>query len=287
MVQVKDIEAINARTLAEIQSGHGRSGNFYGFLDIDFLKAPPLVMLHAGDCGVCDIVLSKRTFEPASLDIWCHISRTATGILDIGAYTGIYALAAAAVRPDLTVHAFEPNPYSMARLRTNRFINGLHNIKEHACGVGAQNARAHLSWNKKHLPYLNSAATFANIPATDTARFESASVEIRRIDEPEFCASLGGKILMKIDVEGAEVMVMKGLSALLPRRPDIILESFSREACDTINGLIAPYGYRTYFIDETHRHLRRQEKLAPTDPAGIGMNQFLTTNTELPLPEGP
>ena len=60
-------------------------------------------MLHANDCGVCVEVLIKREFEPASLAIWCQLSCLATGILDIGAYTGIYALSAAALRPDLTI----------------------------------------------------------------------------------------------------------------------------------------------------------------------------------------
>ena len=285
MVRVKDIEALNARTLAEIARGEEPNGGYYGFVDIAFLGSPRFVMLHAADCGVSVHVLTKREFEPASLAVWCYLSRMATGILDIGAYSGIYALAAAVRRPDLTIHAFEPNPFSMSRLRTNRFSNSLSNIQEHPYGVGAENMRAQLIWNKKHLPYINSAATFVDASRVDMKRFESTMADIRKIDEPDFCASLGDKCLIKIDVEGAEAIVMQGLSRLLPQRPDFILETFSAQACDTINAMLAPYGYRAYFIDEPQRRLHRREKLTPCDPAGIGMNHFLTTRDILPLPE--
>lgn len=285
MVRVKDIEALNARTLAEIERGEEPTGGYYGFVEIAFLGAPRFVMLHASDCNVCVIVMAKREFEPASLAVWCHLARTATGILDIGAYTGIYALAAAARRPDIAVHAFEPNPYSVARLRTNRFSNGLSNIQEHPFGVGAENARAQLMWLKKHLPYINSGASFMHQAPFDPARHETAIADIRRIDEPGFCATLGDQALVKIDVEGAEAVTMQGLSRLLPQRPDFILETFNGPACEVINTLLSPYGYRAYFIDETERRLHRREKLTPLDPAGAGMNYFLTTRDVLPLPE--
>ncbi len=285
MVRVKDIEAINARTLAEIARGEKSEGDYYGFVDIAFLGAPRFIMLHASDCGVSVQVLTKREFEPASLAVWCHLCRTATGVLDIGAYTGIYALAAAVRRPDLTIHAFEPNPFSMARLRTNRFSNRLSNIQEHACGVGMENTRAALVWNKKHLPYINSAATFAELNSADAKQFESSTADIRRIDEPDFCAGLGPNALIKIDVEGAEAVVMQGLTRLLPQRPDFILETFSAPACEAINALLSPYGYRVYFIDEKQRRLHRREKLTPCDPGGDGMNLFLTARDILPLPE--
>lgn len=285
MVRVKDIEARNARTLAEIARGETPSAPYYGFIDIAFLGSPRFVMLNAGDCNVCVIVMEKREFEPASLAVWCHLARTATGILDIGAYTGIYALAAAVRRPDLTIHAFEPNPYSVARLRTNRFSNGLANILEHPYGVGSENTRAQLLWHKKHLPYINSGASFMHGVPLDPARFESAIADIRRIDEPDFCASLGPNALIKMDVEGAEAVAMSGLSRLLPQRPDFILETFNGPACEAIDALLAPYGYRAYFINERERRLHRLEKLTPCDPAGPGLNLFLTTRDILPLPE--
>lgn len=284
MVRVKDIEAINARTLAELARGNPPSGGYYGFVDIDFLEAPAFVMLHASDCGVAVEVLTKGTFEPASLALWCQLSRTASGVLDIGAYTGIYAMAAAGIRPEITVHAFEPNPYAMARLRTNRFTNGFTNIEEHLFGVGAKDGTAQLYWNKKHLPYLNSAAAFSGGGTPDPKRFESATAEVRRIDSPEFCGGLGPRALVKIDVEGAEAVVMHGLTRLLPQQPDFILETFSAPSCDAINALLAPHGYRFYFIDETRHSLRRREKLLPCDPAGDGKNTFLTTRDILPLP---
>jgi len=34
-------------------------------------------------------------FEATSLNLWCHLAKSAKGIIDIGSYTGIYSLAAA------------------------------------------------------------------------------------------------------------------------------------------------------------------------------------------------
>ena len=94
-----------------------------------------------------------------------------------------------------------------------------------------------------------------------------------------------GESWLRYEFEGAEALVMKGLTRLLPQRPDFILETFSAQACETINGLLSPYGYHAYLIDEPQRRLHRRERVIPCDPAGTDRNHFLTTHDVLPLPE--
>src|SRR6185437_2969670 len=50
---------------------------------------------------------------------WLHLARSARGVLDIGANTGFYALAAACVAPEAEVHAFEPVARIAGMLRLN------------------------------------------------------------------------------------------------------------------------------------------------------------------------
>lgn len=45
-------------------------------------------------------------------------------LVDVGAYAGLYTLVACAVNAQSTVHAFEPNPASLAALRQNVNLNG-------------------------------------------------------------------------------------------------------------------------------------------------------------------
>src|SRR6185295_692567 len=89
-------------------------------------------------------------FEPASMRLWCGLARTATGILDIGANVGIYSLAAAALRGDIPIHAFEPNPHAFARLRVNKNRNAFSNIVEHQLALGHLDGRPiTLTWRTK------------------------------------------------------------------------------------------------------------------------------------------
>ncbi|MHB1204793.1 MAG: hypothetical protein ACYCZX_04435, partial [Rhodospirillaceae bacterium] len=87
---------------------------YFGYFKVDHLDCPPFDLFANGDTMGPDDV---RTYEPFSLKLWCHYARGASSILDIGSHVGIYTMAAAALRKDIPIHAFEPNPYNAARLR--------------------------------------------------------------------------------------------------------------------------------------------------------------------------
>jgi FkbM family methyltransferase len=276
----RDIEIRNAETLAILAKQDGSSGEFYGYVNIDFLPCEPFVMFNGNDCSVASRVLAKGNFEPTSLRLWCQLAAAATGIVDIGAYTGIYALAAAAIRRDLTILAFEPNPFSLARLRMNVTVNKLWNVQEYYSGIADTDGLATLNWVRKRSRSLSSNATFASMAGLSADRIESAVVQVRTLNDPQLCNALGSRPLLKVDVEGAEASTFKGLTAVLERKPDIIVETFNEAACETINGLVAGYGYRTYLINETDGGLEPRDRLRPCDPKSESMNQLLTTRTQ-------
>src|SRR5687767_9879995 len=118
---LEDLEAINRATLAALRANPGKvdpqKHPYYGYYTADIFECPPFVMFTSNDCPRAWNILYERTFEPQSMKLWCRLAREATGILDIGAHVGVYSLAAAALRKDIDVHAFEPNPYAFARLR--------------------------------------------------------------------------------------------------------------------------------------------------------------------------
>lgn len=100
-----------------------------GFYDVILFDCPSFIMFHLDDCPRARDILTHGKFEPMSMKLWCRLVKDATGILDIGAQVGVYSLAAAALRSDITIHAFEPNPDAYARLELHRRANGFGNIK--------------------------------------------------------------------------------------------------------------------------------------------------------------
>src|SRR4051812_10904245 len=115
--QIETIETINRSTLQRLAANPGsKQGEYYGYVTVDIFDCPPFLMFTNNDCPRCDDILFHRRFEPASMKIWCALARTATAIIDVGAQVGVYTMAAAALRSDIPVHAFEPNPYAFTRL---------------------------------------------------------------------------------------------------------------------------------------------------------------------------
>src|SRR5207247_334891 len=98
---------------------------------VDLFDCPPFRMFTANDCHRAVNILEQKKFEPMSMALWCRLVPKATWIVDIGAQVGVYSLAAAALRKDIPIHAFEPNPYAYARLRVHKSLNGFDNIVEH------------------------------------------------------------------------------------------------------------------------------------------------------------
>ncbi|MDO8392067.1 MAG: FkbM family methyltransferase [Actinomycetota bacterium] len=137
-------------------------------------------------------------------------------VVDIGANIGLHTLAAArAVGPTGRVIAFEPFPLSAECLRRTLAINGCSSIVElHETAVSDVDGQAvlHLgNWLGHH-----SLGEPASVPAGGPAaidvpvvRFDSVVAATQRVD------------LVKIDVEGLELQVVRGLEATIGHNPDI------------------------------------------------------------------
>ena len=81
--------------------------------------------------------------EEDILSCWETAAKGAKVVLDVGANAGIYSLAALAIQPDATVHAFEPTPEIAARLRATAKLNGLDHLYVHEVAVFSENGSRH------------------------------------------------------------------------------------------------------------------------------------------------
>ncbi len=276
MKELQAAIAASQQRLAQHRAGKAPAGEpikHYGYFELDMFECPPFLMFSNNDAPVVHYLMHSGTFEPFSMAIWCRLAVRATGILDIGANVGIYSLAAAKLRPDLSIHAYEPNPYAFARLRVHKFLNDLSNLIEHPVAVHRKSGVASISWFVRAGGHISSGTMIGTAPGKD-----SAITIIEPIDGTGLAGTLGLRPLVKIDVEGAELNVMEAMQEVLALRPDIIIETFHQPSCDAINAMLKPLGYSVYAIHELKRKLIPKAELTACDPKDPehDYNQFLS-----------
>ena len=245
---------------------------FMGEYTCDLFDCPSFKMVTFGDCHRANNILIDKRFEPESMRIWCQLAKTATCILDIGAHVGVYSLAAASLRKDIKIHAFEPNPYAYTRLREHKLLNGFTNLKDYPVALADRSDFVAFGWLRRPGHYISSGGTMLQELPANPASEESIIARTRRLGD--FKISYGDRPLVKIDVEGGERVVLKGARALLQAQPDIIIESFSQNNCDAITELLRP-GYKVFRIIEDGR-LEPIDRLTAADGQGQDFNQFVT-----------
>ncbi|MGE3477292.1 MAG: FkbM family methyltransferase [Rhodospirillaceae bacterium] len=279
-MDMTQLEAANARALKAFQAGGLVTASaaqipYYGFYDANIFECLPFVMFTANDCPRAANILYEREFEPGSMQIWCRLAKTASGILDIGAHVGVYSLAAASIRKDVKIHAFEPNPHAYTRLRMHIQVNEFRNIVEHWFAVSNKDGIAPFSWVRKPNQQISSGGGLGR----GTGR-EEIIVPKHKLDGTQIASMIGDRALVKVDVEGGEILAFQGMSEVLARKPDILLETFNPAACDAINPLLSALGYKVYAVLERERKVVRQDKLYPCDSTSGNFNQFLTVRPE-------
>lgn len=165
--------------------------------------------------------------------------------LDIGANLGWYSLVLGRNCPGSRIFAFEPIPSTVAALEKNIRLNALQNV-EPIC-MGMFNKEDELSF--LYAPDV-SGATSLKVTGQTRGRTSIQSVTCRTTTLDSFCA--GRDIvptLLKIDVEGAELMVVQGGGETLQHTPIILMEllrKWSREFGyhpNDVFALLAQYGY--------------------------------------------
>jgi FkbM family methyltransferase len=167
--------------------------------------------------------------------------------MDIGANVGQHSIFAAALAD--RVYSFEPNPAPRASLERNIAANRIINIEVHPCGLGERHARLPF-----FLPQGVNSGTGSFLPAhgSNNDRTPSATFEVIAGDT----LALRNIGLVKIDVEGFEVAVLRGLrNTLMRERPYTILEyeMETRREIRTIADLRAlfPDQYSFYRLSRT------------------------------------
>ena len=156
--------------------------------------------------------------------------------LDIGAHIGNHTLWMAQVM-GLKVVALEPNPTSFAALQTNVKINQL------GKKVTALNLAAGSTSEKvkvMDLNPLNRGESFCRVDSNGTTYQTTLDALVERLQTQDLT-------LIKIDVEGSEIEILKGASKAIEKfKPIIYAEAKDNQAKDSLDIYMDSIGYSSF-----------------------------------------
>lgn len=198
-------------------------------------------------------------WEPSVTAYYKNTLRRGDVAIDIGANVGAHALLAAQlVGATGRVHAVEASPTIFQRLRRNLDANHAHNVFAYNFAVLDRSQRVqvflHDGWNLGK-------TTVKSSEGLKQGYTEEAIVDGRPLSEIVPIADICAARLIKIDVEGAEWLVIKGMRDVLPilaRNVDIIVEVTSSTFCDfgvslkQFVAIFADYGFLPFQIPNSY-----------------------------------
>ena len=186
------------RALARLASGE--------YICVDTNSLDAIDYLLGWDMEVNVLPVFRRFLEPDSV------------VLDIGANFGLYSATSASLMGDQgRLYSFEANPHTFDLLKRTLYANRL----AHRPNITAVNALVGESTGRGTLHYVPEflgGATMTDIGQGDGSK---RSIELDMISIDEFLPAELAVNLVKIDVEGHEPFVIRGMQNTIRRSPNI------------------------------------------------------------------
>ncbi len=195
--------------------------------------------------------------------------------LDVGGNSGQSALSFRTFQRSSPILSIEPNPFHRGDLDVVKRL--IKRFDYMICAAGEENGSLTL-----HVPVhrgipLTGEASLRPIspeevhslgldPSHGDVHIAEETVAVRRLDDLELAPQF-----VKIDVEGFELPVVRGLATTIERHRPIILVETSRTFADLLD-LVRPWGYDPFVYDV------EADQLQPY--SGSGQNVFLMPNGE-------
>jgi FkbM family methyltransferase len=200
--------------------------------------------------------------------------------IDVGANLGLVTLAAAArIGERGKGYAFEPNPEIFKRLTEHLKLNGIRNFKRHNVALGAAPGKATL-----FVPKHSGQGSLVNL-------HDAERVEVPIIRGDDAMPLDKGPTVIKIDVEGYEMPVLRGMPRLLghPNAAVVVevIESLLQRAGTStadVLALMRGHGFEPFEFAETTSRYSKSLKVTPivgTPPNYDGDMLFLKPGSQL------
>lgn len=178
-----------------------------GTVSVDLIEARDRCCVHERRGG----------FEPHTLAAWADLMQRKGQVIDVGAYTGLYAIAAAL--HGRAAVAFEPFPDNAERFNDNAKANGVRSrIRIIEAAAWSTNGAGTLRYN----PGVSDLTSGASLVYGE----KELRVPLMAID----LLALKNVSAIKIDAERAEAMVLVGAhDTILRCKPALIVEALDEE----------------------------------------------------------
>lgn len=179
-----------------------------------------------------------------ALEAALAFSRDAATFLDIGSYTGLFALAAARSNPGLQAYAYEIVGENFLLLWENTLRNDLGDrVHPRLVAIGGEDGEI-------RIPYNQSDGQLASSVDIGWSTDHGVRVPVKRLDDLHLDSP--GPVAVKIDVEGFEMEVFDGAHEFLAHhKPDMVCEVLRRaKRVPEMMKLLESLGYRWFHIRE-------------------------------------
>jgi FkbM family methyltransferase len=181
--------------------------------------------------GVDALLFTNRIYEAGTLHVMKSVLRPGDTFIDAGANIGLMSLAGAQwVGHEGRVHAFEPVPDIYRHLLHNILINHAENIVAHNCALGER--------QEQRTIYQQLMVNYGSATLQKPENYsESHVVNIETLDHFIDTQDIKTVRMLKADVEGWELELLKGSTSLLSGKnaPVLCLE-YSRNRLSEKNG---------------------------------------------------
>jgi FkbM family methyltransferase len=233
---------------------------------VDFVTGDKTLCMQSYNTPIEMTIFWKGLFngrEGAELRIWHELAQTVSVVYDVGANTGVYSLVAS-TNEKAQIYAFEPVPLIFAMLKENISLNSLTNITPLPNVVSDENGAITL-----YIPQ-SGWVDVASVDKTFAQRYvqndELVEMECQSVTMDSHASKEGVSdqtILVKIDVEGAELKVLQGMQQLMTAGKVICLvELLNAEAFELCSTYI-PDSYKLYGVVEQAPYLKEVSAFVP------------------------
>jgi FkbM family methyltransferase len=151
---------------------------------------------------------------------WKALDLKGKVVYDIGAFHGLLTIYFA--QHAHSVVAWEPNSRNRKRLNENIKVNSYSNVIVRPYGLASKPSKAQMTFDPLE-------PGTASLDSGIALGGESEIIEIRTLDDEQ---GLQPPDLVKIDVEGFELEVLKGAGRTLEPKPDLFLEMHGADPAD-------------------------------------------------------
>lgn len=184
------------------------------------------IVPHVGEFDFRALMYRELSYEQEVFDFLSSRMDQYDSIIEIGANVGVYTLFFCQYFKRLEkkgpIVSFEPSAYAYRRAMQNLELNNFYNVDLYNAAIGKMSGLVPFYEPHGHLSNGSMCRNFAEIFSHD---IKKNYVLCLKGEEIAKVFSVGQKILLKIDVEGAELEVLESLKDfILMCHPDIVLE---------------------------------------------------------------